>query len=112
VLGGAALIVLALLGGQDRVAAVLYPALLSLLVVHGLVAVLFLHELWSAPGSEFRRREFVRDGALAVAGGTLFPLILMLATGHVYAIVLAAALIFVGSLAMRFLIVRLPLPTP
>jgi hypothetical protein len=106
-LGCADLLVLSILMGQQRAGTVLRPALVQLLVLTVVALCLLVADLRPALSRIHTRRQLGRLAALCVGAGTLVPLGLLLAGGRALA-VLAAVLLLLGSLAMRFLIVRLP----
>jgi Ni/Fe-hydrogenase subunit HybB-like protein len=106
-LGCAELLTLAALMGQERATAVLRPALVLLLVLNALVLLRLLAELRPALVHRFAPRQLWYFGLLALGGGMLAPLGLLLAGGSA-AVVLAAVLLVLGSLAIRFGIIKIP----
>jgi hypothetical protein len=106
-LGAAQLLLLSLLLGEAAAAALLRIALAVLLVLHLIPTGLLLAELRSA--SVDHRRSWLTSAAVVeVVGGTLLPLVLVLAGGNLFALVLAAVLIIVASLVFRFDLVQVP----
>jgi Ni/Fe-hydrogenase subunit HybB-like protein len=103
-LGCAEMLVLATLLGQDRAGALLRPALVLLLVLNLLPLCLVVRNLRPALSRAYTPGQLGRLAALCVGVGTLVPLALLLAGGSP----LPVLFLLLGSLALRFVIVRLP----
>ena len=110
-LGCAELLALAVLMEQERTTAVLRPALGLLLVLNALVLFLLFADLRTALARIYAPRQLWRLGLLTLGGGTLAPLCLVLVGDNPPALLAAVGLLLVGSLALRFVIVRLPHPS-
>jgi Ni/Fe-hydrogenase subunit HybB-like protein len=107
-LGCAGLLGLSVLMGQERASVVLRPALVLTLVLNALVLSLLLAELRGSLRHIFAPPQLGHLGLLALGGGMLAPLCLLLA-GDGAAVLLAVVLLLVlGSLAIRFVIVKIP----
>jgi hypothetical protein len=107
-LGCAELLALSILMGQARAAAILRPALVLLLLLNVVALGLLMVDLRAALVGRSRSRELGRVAAFALAAGTLIPLCLLLVAAGTFALLGAVALILVGSLLIRFAIVKLP----
>jgi hypothetical protein len=107
-LGCAELLALSVLMGQERATAVLRPALLLLLVLNVVPLGLVVADLRPTLSRIDTRSQLGRLAALGVGGGTLLPLGLLLPGGHPLAVLAAVLLLLLGSLALRFALVRLP----
>jgi hypothetical protein len=106
-LGCAELLTLSILMGQETAAAVLRPALVLLLVLNVVVLGLLVGDLRPTLSRISTRGRLWGLAALCVVGGTLVPLALLLAgSGPLPS--LAAAVLLLGSLAIRFALVRIP----
>jgi hypothetical protein len=107
-LGCALLIALATLMGHERAAMVLRTAL-GLLLVLNLIAlgllIVDVRDAWTRLGSA---GDYRRMGALAIGVGLFLPLILVLIGRSPLVTLGAVAGILLGSLAVRFLIIKLP----
>ena len=106
-LGCAELLLLSVLTEQAQATAILRPALGLLLVLNLIPLGLLLADLRpTLPrlGARTRRR---RQGALFLGGGVLLPLGLLLVGGPI-CLLGAVLLIVLGSLAIRFAIIRVP----
>jgi hypothetical protein len=106
-LGCAALLALSVLMGQEPATAVLRPALGLLLVLNAVVLFLLLAELRTALAQIYTPRELWQLGLLVLGGGTLAPLCLVVVGGS-SPLLLAAALLVLGSLVIRFVIIKVP----
>jgi hypothetical protein len=107
-LGCAEMLVLAAFLGQERATALLRPALMLLLVLNLVPLGLMVRNLLPALSRAYTPGQLGRLAALGVGVGSLLPVALLLA-GSGRLIVLAAVLfLLLGSLAVRFVIVRLP----
>jgi Ni/Fe-hydrogenase subunit HybB-like protein len=107
VLGCAELLTLSVLTGQARATAILRPALVLLLVLNVVPLSLVVADLRPALSLIYTPRQLGLLAALCVGGGTLVPLGLLLAGGSPLS-VLAGLFLLLGSLAMRYVIVRVP----
>jgi hypothetical protein len=107
-LGCAELLVLALLIGQARAAAILRPALMLLLALNLIPLGLLLGEVRPAIQAIDARMNLIGTGVLALGVGTLIPFCLLLVGGGRLLMVGAAILIFLGNLMIRGLIVKVP----
>jgi Ni/Fe-hydrogenase subunit HybB-like protein len=107
-LGCAEMLVLATLLGQERAGAILRAALVLLLVLNVVPLYLLVADLRPVLSRIYTRRRLGRLAALCVGGGTLVPLGLLLAGGNPLPVLAAVLLLLLGSLALRFVIVRLP----
>jgi Ni/Fe-hydrogenase subunit HybB-like protein len=101
-LGCAELLALAILMGQERVAAILNPALVLLLLLNVVALALLLFNVRAST-----HLALGRPGALALGGGVLLPLVL-LAVGGPLPMLGAVLFTVLGALAVRFEIVYLP----
>jgi hypothetical protein len=107
-LGCAALLALSVLRGQDSATAVLRPALVLLLVLNGLFLFLLLAELRAPLGHIFAPQQLGYLGLLVLGGGMLAPLCLLLVGQSAIVLLAAVLLILLGSLAIRFAIIKIP----
>jgi hypothetical protein len=107
-LGCAELLVLATLLGQERAGALLRPALVLLIVLNVVPLGLVVKDLRPALSRAYTPGQLGRLAALCVGVGTLAPLALLLAGGGRLPVLAAALLLLAGSLAARFVIVRVP----
>jgi hypothetical protein len=107
-LGCAEMLVLATLLGQERAGAILRAALVQLFVLNVVPLYLLVAGLRPVLSRIYTRRRLGRLAALCVGGGTLVPLGLLLAGGNPLPVLAAVLLLLLGSLALRFVIVRLP----
>jgi hypothetical protein len=107
-LGCAELIALSVLLGQARATAVLRPALGLLLVVNALGLFLLLADLRLALAQIFAPRQRWQLGLLMLGGGALAPLCLVLVGGGPPVLLAAALFVLLGSLAIRFVIMKVP----
>lgn len=107
-LGCAELLALAILLGEEKATAILRPALVVLLVLNALFLILLLFELRTALRQIFVAPERWRLGLLVLGGGTLAPLCLLLVGGSAALLLPAVLLFFLSSLAIRFVIVKIP----
>jgi hypothetical protein len=107
-LGAAEMLVLSVLMGNLRAAAILRLALGLLLVLNAVPLVLLLVDVRTTLARLWGRRELYGLGALSFGGGLLLPLYL-LAVGESPLLMSSSALcIVLASLLIRFAIVRLP----
>jgi hypothetical protein len=107
-LGCAEMLVLAALLGQERAGTLLRPALVLLLVLNLVPLGLVVKNLLPALSRVYTPGQLGRLAALCVGVGTLVPLALLLASGSPLPVLAAALSLLLGSLAARFVIVRLP----
>jgi hypothetical protein len=111
-LGCAELLALSVLMGQERATAVLRPALVVLLVINALVLLLLLANLRAALLRIYTSRQLWRLGILTLGGGVLAPLCLVLVGGSPLLLLAAVLLLLLGSLAIRFVIIKVPHALP
>jgi hypothetical protein len=107
-LGCAEMLVLAAFLGQERASALLRPALVLLLVLNLLPLGLLVRDLRPALSRTYTPGQLGRLAALGIGVGTLVPLALLLAGGGLLPMLAAVLFLLLGSLALRFAIVRLP----
>jgi hypothetical protein len=106
-LGCAEMLVLSILMGQERAIAVLRPALALLLVLNLVPLALLVAALRPALSRKYAPGQLRWLGTLALAGGALVPLCLLVAGGAFLSLA-AVLFLFLGSLLIRFVIVYLP----
>jgi hypothetical protein len=111
-LGCAEILALSVLMGQVRATAVLRPALVVLLVINALVLLLLLANLRAALLRIYTSRQLWRLGILTLGGGVLAPLCLALVGGSPPLLLAAVLLLLLGSLAIRFVIIKVPHALP
>jgi hypothetical protein len=102
------MLVLAVLLGQERAGALLRPALVLLLVLNLIPLGLVARNLRPALSRIYPPGQLGRLAALGVGVGTLVPLALPLAAGSLLPVLAAMLFLLLGSLALRFVAVRLP----
>ncbi len=107
-LGCAEMLALSVLMGQQSAAAVLRTALGLLLVLYLIPLGLLLADLHPVLARIYTRVQLWRVGLLTLGGGTLIPLCLVFVGGGPPLMLGAVLCIFLGSLVIRFLIVRIP----
>jgi Ni/Fe-hydrogenase subunit HybB-like protein len=107
-LGCAEMLVLSILMKHEPAAAILRPALGLLLVLNLLPLCLLVVDLRSTLSRIYTRWELCGVGALALGGGLLLPLCLLLVAGSSLFMLGAAMCIVLGSLLIRFVIIKLP----
>jgi hypothetical protein len=107
-LGCAEMLVLAALLGQQGAVAVLRPAVVLLLALNLVPLGLLAKNLRPTLSRVYTARQLWRLTALGVGMGTLVPLALLLAGGRLLPVLAAMLSLLLGSLALRFAIVRLP----
>jgi Ni/Fe-hydrogenase subunit HybB-like protein len=107
-LGCAEMLVLAALLGQEAAVAALRPALVLLLVLNLIPLGLLVRDLRPTLSRVYTPRQLARLAAVCVGVGTLVPLALLLAGGSLLPVLTAVLFLLLGSLAVRFVIVRLP----
>jgi hypothetical protein len=102
------MLVLAILLGHERAGALLRPALVLLLALNLIPLGLLVRNLRPALCRVYTPRQQGRLAALCVGVGTLVPLALLLAGESLLLVLPAVLFLLLGSLALRFVIVRLP----
>jgi hypothetical protein len=107
-LGCAELLALAVWMGQESAAAILRAALGLLLVINVIPLGLLLANLWPVLARIYTREQLLRVGMLTLGGGTLIPLGLVLVGVSPPLMLGAGVFILLGSLVIRFLIIRIP----
>jgi Ni/Fe-hydrogenase subunit HybB-like protein len=111
-LGCAELLALSVLMGQESAVVTLRTALGLLLVLNVIPLGLLVVNLRPVLARIYTREQLWRVGMLTLGGGTLIPLCLVL-VGSSPALMLGAGLfILLGSLVIRYLIVRIPHASP
>jgi Polysulphide reductase, NrfD len=106
-LGCAVLLALSVLMGQARATSILRPAVGLLLLQNMICLFLLLADLGTAV-KQLSPRQRWRLGLLTTSGGMLAPLCLIFASGSPSVLLLAVLLILLGSLAIRFAIIKIP----
>jgi Polysulphide reductase, NrfD len=112
VLGCAGMLALSVLMGQERAVATLRIALGVLLVLNVIPLGLLLANLRPVLARNYSREQLWRVGMLTIGGGTLIPLCLVFARGSPPLMLGAVVLLLLGSLVIRFQIVRIPHASP
>jgi len=107
-LGCAEMLVLSLWMNNASAVAILRPALALLVVLNLLPLCLLGFDLRTTLSRIYSRRELYGVGALSVGGGVLVPLCLLLIAGSSLFMLSAVTFILLGSLFIRFVIIRLP----
>ena len=107
-LGCAEMLALSVLLRQESATPILRLALALLLVLNVVPLSLLVANLRPALVRIYTPRQLARLAALCIGGGILVPLGLLLAGLSPLLLLLAVLLLLLGSLALRFLIVRLP----
>jgi Ni/Fe-hydrogenase subunit HybB-like protein len=107
-LGCAEMLALSVLMGQESAAAALRTALGVLLVLNVIPMGLLVVNLRPVLGRIYTREQLWRVGMLTIGGGTLIPLGLVLVGGGPPLMLGAGMFLLLGSLVIRFLIVRIP----
>jgi hypothetical protein len=107
-LGCAVMLVLATLLGQERAGALLRPALVLLLALNLVPLGLLVVNLRPALSRAYTLGQLGRVAALCLGAGTVIPLALLLAGASPLPVLAAVLSLLLGSIAIRFLIVRLP----
>jgi hypothetical protein len=112
--GCAEMLLLAVFMGQGSAVALLPPALAYLLLLNGLFLLLLLTELRPALNQIYSSRQLWERGVLELGGGMILPLGLILVGGSAPALFAAVVFLLLGSLAIRFEIIKIPhaLSTP
>jgi hypothetical protein len=107
-LGCAEMLVLAAILGQERAVAHLRPALVLLLALNLVPLGLLVRNLRPVLSRVYTPRQLAHLTVFGVGVGTLVPLVLLLAWGSRFPVLAAVLFLLLGSLALRFTIVRLP----
>lgn len=107
-LGCAELLAISVLLGEERATALLRPALVLMLLLNALILFLLLGELRTALRHIFDRRDLWRRGLLTLGGGMLVPFGLLIVAQGAAVPLLAVLLFLVASLAIRFVIIKVP----
>jgi hypothetical protein len=107
-LGCAELLTLSVLLGQESAVATLRTALGLLLVLNVIPLGLLLANLRPVLARIYTREQLWRIGMLTLGGGTLIPLSLVLLGSNPALMLGAGMFILLGSLAIRFLIIKIP----
>jgi DMSO reductase anchor subunit len=107
-LGSAAMLALAALREQESAITPLRPALMLLLVLNLVPLGLLTWNLRPALFRAYTSRQLASFAALVVGVGTLLPLALLLVAESRVLEMAAVLFLLLGSLAVRFVIVRLP----
>jgi Ni/Fe-hydrogenase subunit HybB-like protein len=107
-LGCAEMLALSVLMGQESAAATLRTALGLLLVLNVIPLGLLVVNLRVVLALIYTRQQLWRVGILTLGGGMLLPLWLVLVGGSVPLMLGAVILILLGSLVIRYLIIRIP----
>jgi hypothetical protein len=107
-LGCAELLALSVLLEHERATAVLRPALALLLVLNTLVLFMLLADLRAALAQMFSPRQRWWIGLLTLGGGALVPLCLVLVGSSAPTLLGAVLLLLLGSVAIRFVIIKVP----
>jgi Ni/Fe-hydrogenase subunit HybB-like protein len=107
-LGCAEMLVLSILMKSEPAAAILRPALGLLLALNLIPLCLLLGDLRTTLSRIYTGRELYGVGALSLGGGVLIPLFLLFVVGSLLFTLSAVMFILLGSLVIRFVIVKLP----
>jgi hypothetical protein len=107
-LGCAEMLVLSILMGHASAAAMLRPALGLLLVLNLVPLCLLVVDLRTTLSRIYTRWELCGVGAVSLGGGVLIPLFLLCVVGSPLFMLSAVMFILLGSLVIRFVIVKLP----
>jgi hypothetical protein len=107
-LGCAEMLVLAALLGQEKAGALLRPALELLLVLNLIPLGLVIRNLFPTLSRICTPGQLGLLAALGVGVGTLVPLALLTVGGSCLHVLAAGLLLLLGTMTLRFVIVRLP----
>jgi hypothetical protein len=107
-LGCAEMLILAGFLGQDRVLALLRPAFLILLPLNFVYLFFLLVNLKYPLSRVYSPGQLWFLGLLAFGGGTLVPEFLVFVDSGLIGLILAFLLLLLASLAIRFVIIRIP----
>jgi Ni/Fe-hydrogenase subunit HybB-like protein len=111
-LGCVVMLAVSILMGQEPAAAILRSALWLLLVLNVIPVALLIANLRPALARIVSRERLWSVGILTLGAGTLIPLCLMVVGSSPPLMLGAVALILLGSLIIRFLIIRIPHASP
>jgi hypothetical protein len=113
-LGCAVLLLLSILLNENGAAAILHRGLALLLVLNGIVLGLLIRNLVPALATFYSQPQSICLGGLALGGGMLLPLCLLLVASGPQVRVGAVVLVLLGSLLGRYVILEIPqrLSTP
>jgi Ni/Fe-hydrogenase subunit HybB-like protein len=111
-LGCAELLALSVLMGQESAAVTLRTALGLLLVLNMIPLGLLVLNLRPVLARIYTREQLWRIGMLTLGGGTLIPLCLVLVGSSALLMLGAGMFLLLGSLVIRYLIVRIPHASP
>jgi hypothetical protein len=109
-LGCAEILALSVLMHQESATRILRTALGLLLLLNAVPLGLLLADLRATLARTHSPRQLVRTAALALGGGLLLPLGLLLAGDSPFLLIGAVLFLLLGSLVIRFAIVYLPHP--
>jgi hypothetical protein len=107
-LGCAEMLVLSILMKDASAAAILRPALGLLLVLNLLPLCLLFFNLRTTLSRIYTRRELYGVVAFSLGAGVLIPLFLLFVVGSLLFTLSAVMFILLGSLVIRFVIIKLP----
>jgi Ni/Fe-hydrogenase subunit HybB-like protein len=108
VLGCAEMLVLSVLMKHASAAAILRPALGLLLVLNMIPLCLLFFNLRTTLSRIYTRRELYGVVAFSLGGGVLIPLFLLFVVDSLLFTLSAVMFILLGSLVIRFVIIKLP----
>jgi hypothetical protein len=111
-LGCAEMLALSVLLGQGRAAALLRPALGLLLALNVIPLGLLIANLRPVLARIYTRGQLWCVGIITVGAGTLLPLVLVFVGGSPPLMLGAGTFLLLGSLVIRFLIIRIPRAYP
>jgi hypothetical protein len=98
--------------GQENAAATLRPALRLLLVLNVIPLRLLLANLSPVLARSYSRQQLWRFGVFALGGATVIPLGLVFAGDSTPLMLGAAFFLVLGSLAFRYVLVKIPHAIP
>lgn len=107
-LGSAEMLALSVFLGEEKATAILRIALIILLLLNLIPLYLLVGELYPTLCQAYSRNKLYRLAALCLGGGALLPLCLLLAGDTAFLVLTAVLVLLLGSLAIRFEIIRLP----
>jgi FtsH-binding integral membrane protein len=111
-LGCSLLLILSVMLGQARAAAILRTAFVALLFLNVVPLVLLFVNIHPALAERYTRTELWRGAILVFAGGTLVPLCLMLVGDGPLVKFGAVGFFLLGSLAVRIAYIKIPHTVP
>ena len=111
-LGCAEMLALSVLKGTESAAATLRTALGLLLVLNVIPLGLFLANLRPVLARIYTREQLWCLGVLTLGGGTLIPLCLVFVGGSLPLMLGAGMFVVLGSLIIRFLLIKIPHASP